>query len=145
MLLKSIHIIQAVYFHNTYISKILKKDTRMPSGRQRLFLPILLCPKCLEQCLAYCIWQSHLLNVAAPNLQHILFCQLTTFFNFLSVWFIHLQLYIEVKEKTTGTLDLDGLAHRMEFPYQQILRMIENILRNFIQSPFQIESKVLVG
>lgn len=80
------------------------------------------------------------------SLQHILFCQLTTFFNFLSVWFIHLQLYIdEVKEKTTGTLDFDGLAHRMEFPYYQILRMIENILRNFIQSLFQIESKVLVG
>ena len=81
------------------------------------------------------------------SLQHILFCQSATFFNFLSVWSSHLQLYIDkVKGKTTtGTLDLDGLVHRMESPYHQILRMIESIFRKFIQSLLQIESKVLVG
>lgn len=71
----------------------------------------------------------------------------TAFFSFLSVWSTHLQLYTDkVKEKTTvGTVDLDGLAHRIQSPYHQILRMIESIFRKFIQSLFQTESKVLVG
>ena len=89
----------------------------MPSGRQRLFFSShLLYPKCLKQHWAYCIRQSHLLNVTASKFTAYFICQnQLLLYSFLPVWSIHLQLYIDkVKEKTTrGTLDLDGLAHRI--------------------------------
>lgn len=125
----------------TFIVTVLRKYQKRHQNvfrRARTFFFFLfyslMYPKCLEQCLAYCRGQSHFLNVAVSvkvcNILH--FDNQTTFFYFLSIFSIQLQLYLDKAKENSSDIEFKtaDLAQRAVSPHHQMLRMIENIFRS---------------
>ena len=96
MLLKSIHIIQIAYCHNTSSSKILKKIPGcLQEGKDFFFFPHFVVSLMPKTALGILYPIESFVECHSIKVYNIFYLpKSTTFLSFLSMWSIHLQLYM---------------------------------------------------